>query len=145
MAARKTPVIKSAFAEAGKAHGASSGDINLLVAERDELRASLNVSLKNAEYSRQDAEHSRCAFVVAQKDIEFWRSAENIARETLRDHLAMHALTGILTHGTHHTHEKVMEDAYKHADAGMVVRCVVKETVVAEPTVVVVPPAGPGR
>jgi len=60
-------------------------------------------------------------------------------RSDLRDRLAMAALTGILTHGTHYTHDKVMADAYRYADEGMKVRVVRREEPQAPVANVVVP------
>lgn len=43
-------------------------------------------------------------------------------QKDLRDDLAMAALTGMLSHGTHHTPDKVMVMVYEFAEAGMVAR-----------------------
>ncbi len=65
--------------------------------------------------------------IVAERDAalsnaQFYREALERMRCDLKDRLAMAALTGMLSHGTHHTPEKVMVMVYEFAEAGMKVR-----------------------
>lgn len=76
-------------------------EVAALKMERDTLGQELTATRNNANFYREALELMRC---------------------NLRDKIAMAALTGMLSHGTHHTPEKVMVMVYEFAEAGMKVR-----------------------
>lgn len=59
---------------------------------------------------------------AAQQEAACWRHVVDVERDGIKDKIALAALTGILSHGTHHTPDKVMVMVYEFAEAGMVAR-----------------------
>lgn len=56
---------------------------------------------------------------AAQQEAACWRQAVDVERAGIKDKIALAALTGMLSHGTHHTPDKVMVMVYEFAEAGM--------------------------